>query len=163
MQNQYEQMKRWAWGVTDTPYIIKGWFMHPEIPLLPRTLRVLRAVENHFLWPVNWFIITLGATLPAIINPAFRETVLGQNLPVVAGNILTISMVFLIVVIVIDWKLKPPRPGEYPKFKIPLLLLQWISMPVIGFVFGALPGLDAHTRLMFGKYMEYRVTEKIDK
>lgn len=163
MHNQYEQMKRWAWGVTDTPYIIKGWFMHPEIPFLPRTIRVLRAVENHFLWPVNWFIITLGATLPAIINPAFRDTVLGQNLPVVAGNILTVSMVFLLVVIIIDWKLKPPRPGEFPKFKIPLLLLQWISMPIIGFVFGALPGLDAHTRLMFGKYMEYRVTEKVDK
>jgi hypothetical protein len=34
-------------------------------------------------------------------------------------------------------------------------------MPIVGFFFGALPGLDAHTRLMLGKYLEYRITEKV--
>jgi hypothetical protein len=34
-------------------------------------------------------------------------------------------------------------------------------MPIAGFFFSALPGLDAHTRLMLGKYMEYKVTEKV--
>jgi len=31
----------------------------------------------------------------------------------------------------------------------------------VGFFFSALPGIDAHTRLMLGKYIEYRVTEKV--
>ena len=39
--------------------------------------------------------------------------------------------------------------------------LELIWMPVVGFFFGALPGLDAHTRLMLGRYLEYRVTEKV--
>jgi hypothetical protein len=30
-----------------------------------------------------------------------------------------------------------------------------------GLLFTALPGIDAHTRLMLGKYIEYRVTEKV--
>jgi hypothetical protein len=34
-------------------------------------------------------------------------------------------------------------------------------MPLAGFFFTALPGLDAHTRLMLGKYLEYKVTEKV--
>jgi len=34
-------------------------------------------------------------------------------------------------------------------------------MPIAGFIFTALPGLDAHTRLMLGKYIEYKVTEKV--
>jgi len=34
-------------------------------------------------------------------------------------------------------------------------------MPIAGLFFGALPGLDAHTRLMLGKYLEYRLTEKV--
>ena len=31
----------------------------------------------------------------------------------------------------------------------------------ISFFLSALPGLDAHTRLMLGKRLEYRVTEKV--
>jgi hypothetical protein len=40
---------------------------------------------------------------------------------------------------------------------------EFILLPIVGFFFQALPGLDAHTRLMFGKYLEYRVTEKVYK
>jgi hypothetical protein len=39
--------------------------------------------------------------------------------------------------------------------------LEFFLMPIAGFFFSALPGLDAHTRLMLGKYIEYRVTEKV--
>ncbi|HKZ34921.1 MAG TPA: glycosyltransferase family 2 protein [Patescibacteria group bacterium] len=161
MVNQYEQMKRWAWGITDDPFIMKQWFLHPEIPFLSRTTVVLRALEGHFLWPVNWFILTLGATLPPFLNPAFKETVLGRNLPLISGNILTLCLLFLLVLIIIDMKMKPKRPASFPRKMIPLLYLQWIALPFVSFFLSALPGLDAHTRLMLGKYLEYRVTEKV--
>jgi uncharacterized protein YqcC (DUF446 family) len=38
--------------------------------------------------------------------------------------------------------------------------LQWICLPVVGAVFTNLPALDAQTRLLTGRYLEYRVTEK---
>jgi len=44
---------------------------------------------------------------------------------------------------------------------LPFLYLQWFTIPVVSFFLSALPGLDAHTRLMFGKRLEYRVTEKV--
>jgi cellulose synthase/poly-beta-1,6-N-acetylglucosamine synthase-like glycosyltransferase len=161
--NQYEQIKRWAWGVTDTSYVIKQWFIHPEIPFFSRTIRVLRAVEFHFLWSVNWFILTLGATLPPLINPAFASTVLGRNLPIVSGNILSICSLCLLVIIIVDYKARPPLPANFQRRYIPLLYLQWLTIPIVGFFLSALPGLDAHTRLMLGKYLEYRVTEKVAK
>jgi hypothetical protein len=37
---------------------------------------------------------------------------------------------------------------------------QWICLPVVGFFFTNLPALDAQTRLLTGRYLEYRVTEK---
>ena len=37
---------------------------------------------------------------------------------------------------------------------------QWFTLPVLGFLFTNLPALDAQTRLLAGRYLEYRVTEK---
>lgn len=162
MINQYEQVKRWAWGVSDDPWLIKNLLVHSEIPLKDRLTKLFYVlIDNHLIWPTNWFIMTLGSNLPPLINPAFQRTILGHTLPLISSLILTLSAVFLIVVVVIDLKLKPPRPSDFPKWKVPFLYLQWLSLPVIGFFLSCLPGLDAHTRLLLGKRMEYRVTEKI--
>jgi hypothetical protein len=40
------------------------------------------------------------------------------------------------------------------------MLVQWVFTPIIALVFGSLPGIDAQTRLMFGKYMGFWVTPK---
>jgi cellulose synthase/poly-beta-1,6-N-acetylglucosamine synthase-like glycosyltransferase len=159
--NQYEQAKRWAWGVSDIPYVIRGTILHSEIPFLDRVRRVSNLLEHHILWPVNWFLLTLGSTVPPLINPVFGRTVLGHNLARISSGILTLSTVFLIIVFIIDWRIKPPPPKTYSKWKLPLLYLQWITLPIISFFLSALPGLDAHTRLLLGKRLEYRVTEKI--
>jgi hypothetical protein len=61
----------------------------------------------------------------------------------------------------IDWRLRPQHPqGEDPID----VLIGWAAfalLPVIGLLLCALPALDAHTRLLFGRYLEYRVTEKV--
>ncbi|MEK7074083.1 MAG: hypothetical protein AAB960_02040, partial [Patescibacteria group bacterium] len=118
-------------------------------------------LEQHLLWPTNWFILTLGSTVQPLINQSFARTVLGHNLAQISSGILTLSTIFLIIVFVIDWRIKPPPPKAYPKWKLPLLYLQWLTLPFISFFLSALPGLDAHTRLLLGKRLEYRVTEKI--
>lgn len=159
--NQYEQSKRWAWGVSDIPYVIREVVLHPEIRLGDRVRRVSSLLEHHILWPTNWFILTIGSTVPPLINPMFGRTVLGHNLARISSGILTLSTIFLLIVFIIDWRIKPPPPRAYPKWKLPLLYLQWLTLPIISFFLSALPGLDAHTRLMLGKRLEYRVTEKI--
>lgn len=159
--NQYEQSKRWAWGVSDIPYVIRGVFLNGQIALSDRLRRLVFLLEHHIFWPSNWFILTLGSAIPPILNPAFGRTVLGHNLAQISSGILTLSAVFLLVVIAIDLRVKPPRPKEFAAWKLPFLYLQWLTLPIVSFFLAALPGLDAHTRLMLGKRLEYRVTEKV--
>lgn len=158
--NQYEQHKRWAWGVSDIPFVLKKYFTNTTIPFWSKTMRVFHLLENHLLWPTNWFILTLGSTIPPLVNRNFSRTVLGHNLSQISSAILTISIGFLLIMIILDARSKP-MPKGYPKWKIPILYVQWLALPVVSFFLSALPGLDAHTRLMLGKRLEYRVTEKI--
>ncbi|MBI4058254.1 glycosyltransferase family 2 protein [Candidatus Gottesmanbacteria bacterium] len=161
MVNQYEQHKRWAWGVSDLPFVIRNYFTNSTIPFWNKTLRVWHVLENHLLWPTNWFILTLGSTIPPIVNNQFARTVLGHNLAQLSSAILTFSIGFLLVMIFLDLRSKPERPKDFKTWKIPVLYIQWLSLPIVSFFLSALPGLDAHTRLMLGKRLEYRVTEKV--
>lgn len=161
MVNQYEQIKRWAWGTSDDAYIIKNWLTIPTISWWDKTWKVLHVVEAHFLWPVNWFAITLGALLPPLLNPEFSRTIIGKTLPQISSSILTLALLSTVIIFVLDAVNRPPRPGKNSWLKKLTQPLEYLMLPVIGFFFTALPALDAHTRLMLGRYIEYRVTEKV--
>lgn len=161
-QNQYEQVKRWAWGVSDTPYVISRWITSTDVPFWEKTIRTLRVIEDHFLWPVNWFAITIGALLPPLLNEDFSRTIIGKTLPQVTSAILTVCLLALAVMIVLNFKLRPHNSmRKLPIIGYILEAVEFVTLPVVGFFFTALPGIDAHTRLMLGKYIEYKVTEKI--
>jgi hypothetical protein len=161
LKNTYEQQKRWAWGVSDVPWILKGYLTRKDIPFVDKTMRLMFAVGSHILWPINWFLITIGLTIPTLLNPAFGRTALGYTVPKLSSTILTIAIGFLILMIFIDSFYKPKRPKEFPLWRALLTPFEFILMPVAGFFFSALPGIDAHTRLMLGRYIEYKVTEKV--
>lgn len=161
MKNQYEQYKRWAWGTSDDSWIIKNYLVDREIPFWDKTTRLLHVIWSHFMWPVNWFIVTIGLTLPTLINPAFGRTALGYMVPKLSSIILTLSLGFFFVLFFIDNVYKPKRPEHISVWKQIFMPFEFILMPIAGFFFSALPGLDAHTRLMLGKYIEYKVTEKV--
>lgn len=161
LTSQYRQFQRWAWGISDDPYVIKNYFLTPGISFWNKTIRLFRLLEDHFLWPVNWFFITIGMTLPSLLHPTFSRTILGYNLPRLASLILNICLIFLAIILIVDFKHRPPRPASVPRWRALLIPLEFILMPIAGFFFNALPGLDAHTRLMLGKYIKYRVTEKL--
>ena len=158
---QYEQFKRWAWGASDDSWIIKNYLIDSEIPFWDKTMRLIFVLWSHFMWPVNWFIITIGLTLPVLLNPAFGRTVLGYTVPRLSSYVLTMALLFLLVIIFIDNLYKPKRPVGYPLWRAILTPFEFLLMPIAGFFFSALPGLDSHTRLMLGKYLEYKVTEKV--
>lgn len=159
--NRYEQCQRHAWGVTLVPYVVIQFFKHPEIPIGIRSLRVFKVIEGMILWSTSWFFVTLAATIPPLINPRFEQTVLGQNLPRIAGNILTLSLFSLLITIIIDAKLRPPLTFKTPLWKKPLLYAEWLLLPIATLLMAALPGLHSQTKLMLGKYIEYKVSDKV--
>ncbi len=159
--NQYEQVKRWAWGVVDNPYIVSRFITVPGVPLGKKLFRVMQFVQFHFLWPVNWFAITVGAFFPPLLNPVFARTILGKTLPQVSSAILTVALSSLVLVWIVHVRQRPRAPEGTSWFRRMLTPFELLLLPALGFFFSALPGVDAHTRLMLGRYIEYRVTEKV--
>lgn len=157
---QYLQIRRWAYGVTDIPYFIDNALNHKEIPLRDRIARLVDLWVEHINWAVAPFVIVLGATLPVALNQTFAQTPLGQQLPVYVSWLLTGAMAALIVLIFIEDQLAPPRPPEWGIWMRIVAWVQWVALPVVGAIFTNLPALDAQTRLLTGRYLEYRVTEK---
>ena len=78
-----------------------------------------------------------------------------------SSGILTLSLLALAAIIFVDWQQKPKAPAGTSFFKKLFSPFEFVLLPIVGFFFAALPGLDAHTRLLLGRYMEYRVTEKV--
>jgi len=122
--------------------------------------RVFHTVFDHFTWSIISFILLFGANIQPLINNEFNNTILGQRLPKVSSAILTISSLSFVIILIFDFFVKPSSEGKISIMRLALEQLQWFTFPVVSFVFGAIPGLDAQTRLMLGKYMEYRLTEK---
>ncbi|HEX9609759.1 MAG TPA: glycosyltransferase family 2 protein [Candidatus Limnocylindria bacterium] len=160
MAQQYLQARRWAWGVTDIPFVIQNAMRHREIPFSSRFWRMANLFGEHINWAIAPFVVMFGATVPLIINPAFAETTLGQNLPLFASAMLTIALASLFVLVVVEHRIVPPRPAHWGRFQRLMSYLQWLGLPLVGIFFSTLPALDAQTRLLTGRYLEYRVTEK---
>jgi hypothetical protein len=160
MAEQYLQARRWAWGVTDIPYVIQNALSHPEISFWSRFWRVMNLFGEHINWAIAPFVVMFGATVPLLINPAFAETTLGQNLPLYASVMLTIALVGLFVLVIVESRIVPPRPARWGPVQRIASYVQWLGLPFVGIFFSNLPALDAQTRLLTGRYLEYRVTEK---
>jgi hypothetical protein len=160
LAQQYLQIRRWAWGVTDIPFYIDNAFHHGEIPLRKRIGRLISLWADHINWAIAPFVIIFGSNLPLLLNESFRPTPLGQNLPVYAAWLLTGAMGALIVLVFIENELAPPRPREWGLWMRAVSWLQWLCLPIVGILFTNLPALDAQTRLLTGHHLEYRVTEK---
>jgi hypothetical protein len=161
LASQYLQARRWAWGVTDLPYVVQNAIAHREIPFASRAWRVLNLFGEHINWAIAPFVVLFGATVPLIINPAFARTTLGQNLPLYASSMLTIALLALIVLIWVEHRIVPPMPSEWRWPRRLLVYAGWTGLPFVGIFFTNLPALDAQTRLLTGRYLEYRVTEKV--
>lgn len=160
MAEQYLQVRRWAWGVTDIPFVVRNAVRHHEISFWSRFWRIANLFGEHINWAIAPFVITFGATLPLLLNPVFAESTLGQNLPVFASAMLTMALVSLLVLVVVEHFIVPPRPAEWGRLQRAASYAQWLLLPLVGVFFSTLPALDAQTRLLTGRYLEYRVTEK---
>jgi hypothetical protein len=158
---QYTQIRRWAWGITDIPYYIRNAFAHREIP---RRLRIRRLIDlwlDHINWAIAPFVLIFGSNVPLLLNPRFAETTLGQNLPLYAAWLLTGALCCLLVLVFVEERIAPPRPTDWGPLRRLGSYAQWFALPIVGLLFSNLPALDAQTRLMAGRYLEYRVTPKV--
>lgn len=161
-RNVYKQQRRWGYGVENVPYFLFGFKKNKLISASKKWKYGFYIIEGFHSWATNALIIFLLGWLPVIVGGGeFNKSILSFNLPYITRTIMTLSMVGLISTAILSIILLPPRPPKFGKFKYLWMVLQWLLFPVTTIGLGLLPGLEAQTRLMLGKYMGFWVTPKI--
>lgn len=160
---QFKQLQRWAYGISDFPFVVKNSIKNKEIPLGNKLIQIGRLLEGHLSWATAPLILTFAAWAPLYLNVSFNKQALAHQLPIVASNILTLATVGLFVTIWISFIMLPKRPAHHGRYKIIFMILQWVLVPITAIVFGAFAAISAQTRLMLGKYLGFTVTEKAIK
>lgn len=161
----YKQQRRWAWGAENIPYLLfnasKRW-NNPGFDRQRVFSHILIQIYGFHAWATNALVIAVVGWLPVLIGgERFATTVLSGNLPAVTTNLMNVAMIGLILSAVVSALLLPPKPAGYPAWKKPVMVLEWIAVPVTIVIFGAIPCLEAQIRLMMGKYMGFWVTPKM--
>jgi hypothetical protein len=160
---QFKQLQRWAYGISDFPFVVKNSIKNKNIPLGDKLIQIGRLLEGHLSWSTAPLILTFAAWAPLYLNASFSQNVIAHQLPVIASRILTLAMIGLFSTIWISFIMIPKRPDHYPRWKMIFMVLQWILVPITAIVFGAFAAINAQTRLMLGKYLGFYVTEKAVK
>jgi cellulose synthase/poly-beta-1,6-N-acetylglucosamine synthase-like glycosyltransferase len=159
--NIYKQQRRWGWGSENIPYLLFGFFKNKKIKWTAKLYWSFNHIEGFWSWGTNALILFMLGWLPLFLGGSrFNLTVLSYNLPQVTRTIMTLAMVGLVSSAIISTMLLPPRPKKFGRGKHFSMVLQWILLPFTILIFGALPGLDAQTRLLLGRYMGFWVTPK---
>ncbi|MDP8924493.1 MAG: glycosyltransferase family 2 protein [Chloroflexota bacterium] len=159
--SHYRQTRRWAWGISDVPYVVRRAAERRAIPFWARLRRATFYVEEHICWPTHWFVLTLGANAVAWFAPATAQDATMAALLGASGWLLSACLPALLIVACLDRCLRPPRPASMTGWSEVGNVVSWLLLPLVGLVLTALPAVDAHTRLLLGKYLHYQVTEKL--
>jgi len=159
--NIYKQQRRWGWGVENLPYLLFGFYKNKKISIGKKFHWLWVQFEGFWSWATNALLIFLLGWLPLFLGgDKFNVTLLSYNLPRITRILMTMAMIGLIGSAIYSTLLLPKRPKDYGFIKHLSMVIQWILVPVTILVFGAIPGLEAQTRLMLGKYMGFWVTPK---
>lgn len=161
IRNIYKQHRRWTYGVENFVYITYHFTKNKNISLGKRIKVALQQAEGYWSLVTNPIMLFVLGWAPIFLGGrVFHETVLSYNLPIVVRNLLILAMFGLVVSSIISLSLVPPRPEGRSRFSYVVMAVQWILVPFTMILFSAIPGLDAQTRLMFGRYMGFWVTPK---
>lgn len=158
---QYLQKRRWAWGCSDIPYVMTNFIGNNKLPFWHKWIQTGRLIEGHYSWSTTSIILACVGWMPSLLNSTFRNTVLAYNFPVIYSRILTVAMIGLVVTLTISLLLLPPKPKKSLTWSV---IMEWLFSPILlplsNIIFSSFPAIDSQTRLLLGKYLEFRVTEK---
>ncbi|PIQ82217.1 MAG: hypothetical protein COV76_04875 [Candidatus Omnitrophica bacterium CG11_big_fil_rev_8_21_14_0_20_64_10] len=159
--NVYKQKRRWAWGVENFPLVARAFLRNRAIPRRLKIKHLFKLLEGHLAWATWPFILTFIGWLPAITaGRDFSDTVLYYSTPRISLVIYQLASLSLATSVVLSILLLPRPKLRFSVARRALHLIEWLSVPLISILLSALPALDAQTRLMLGRYMEFWVTEK---
>ncbi len=160
----YKQMRRWAWGVENYPFMSNAFRKDREMPLSVKVTYIFKQLEGMYTWATAPLLITILGKLPFWLAPdTYRSFALFQNTPFTLERLMQFALVGVFVSAGLALTLLPPRPAHVPRRNaIVVWVLQWLLLPVTFIVFGSIPAIDAQTRHMVGGRFRlgFNVTKK---
>lgn len=158
----YKQVRRWAWGAAEIAYVVTHGLMRKNNASKFQVLIfLLTQIRAHLDWVIVSYVPLAGSTILFTLNPQIKLDTLGRNLPVILSRLLTAATVFLLLFVLLEFKLFPKPPENKNRFYNKVFrLVKWVMSPYIGVFLSSLPALDAQTRLMLNKRLAYVVYRK---
>lgn len=159
---QYLQIRRWSYGVSDFPYIMKQNFANSRILLRRRGLQTVRQLSSFHKRAATPILLLVAGQ---IIGQIEKGNVPNVSILTATANLIqswaaAAWLVSMIVAMVISLILLPERP----RHRSPLIYLklgaEWLLVPVVLPVFFSLPTLEVYLRLPLRRYLGFRVTVK---
>ncbi len=166
VKNVYKQQRRWGWGVENIPYMFEGFSKDPLIPKAKKRYWTWNILESFHSLATNSLMIFALGWLPLILGGHhFNTTVLSYSLPRITRDIINISMLGISGSAVMGVILLPKKPGGISVMDYFWYIIQWALVPFTLTLLGAIPALEAQTRLALGgKYrLGFWVTPKTRK
>lgn len=159
---QFKQLRRWAYGASDIPYVATRIFTrHRNVPLAGALGRLARLIDGHITLASMSILVAFGGWVPLLINSQAAHDIAAHQLPDIISTIQRIAMLGLIITIFLSFKMLPPRPERYRRHRTIGMVLQWCLMPITAIVYSAASAFNAQTHLLLGKYLDkFDVTEK---
>ena len=162
LKAQFIQLRRWAYGASDVPYVASRLFTrNRNVPLLGGLGRLIRLLDGHTTLASVSILVAFGGWVPLLINnQAFRDPVAHQ-LPDVISIIQQVAMIGLFITVFLSLKMLPPRPARYRRHRTIFMVAQWFLMPLTAIGYSSLSAFYSQTRLFFGHYLDkFDVTAK---
>lgn len=163
LKAQFVQLRRWAYGASDVPYVgVRVFTSKRNVPFWSGLTKFVRLLDGHVTLACVSILVAFGGWVPLILNGESARNLAVHQLPDTVSLLQRIAMIGLAVAIFTSFKLLPPRPERYKKSRNVFMLLQWVLMPVTAIVYSSAAAFYSQTRLFFGRYLDrFDVTEKV--
>ncbi len=163
LKNVYKQVRRWAWGIENFPYL--GWKFLKErnFPFWKGFKYLWNQIEGVFTWATAPIIMLIMGFLPLIIIQYHDDvgSVIVQYAPIILKYIMRVTSIGILIIAYITIKLHTMDKKELTFWQKIISIIQWLIIPVSLVCFGSVPAIEACTRMGIKKYLGFRATEKI--
>lgn len=162
LKAQFIQLRRWAYGASDIPYVATRIFTRRRnVSFMGGLGRLLRLIDGHITLASVAILVAVGGWVPLLVNSQAARDIAAHQLPEVVSGIQRVAMIGLLVTVFLSFKMLPPRPERYKRHRSIGMILQWFLMPVTAIVYSSASAFNAQTHLLLGKYLDkFDVTEK---
>ncbi len=162
LKAQFVQLRRWAYGASDVPYVASRIFSKDRnVSFFGGLARLVRLLDGHITLASVSILVAFGGWVPLLISNDAKRSISAQQLPEVVSIIQTVALIGLFITVFLSFKMLPPRPDRYKKHRSIAMIAQWFLMPITAIAYSAFSALYSQGRLFTGRYLDkFDVTDK---